>query len=258
MARIHPSAVVEPGAKIADDVVIGACAVVGPEVELAAGVELRAHAHVSGRTTIGEGTRIFPFAVLGEEPQDKSFSGETTELLVGRDNVIREHATIHVGTQRGGGCTRIGDDNFIMNGVHLGHDTEIGSHCIIASHCAFGGHAIVEDHAVVGGLCGIHQFARVGESAMVAAMSGLSKDVPPFSLVSGQRARVSGVNVVGLRRRGFSAEVRAEIKHAFHILFSSKLRLESALERLQAEHLESDEVARLLHFLETSERGFCR
>ncbi len=258
MARIHPSAVVESGAKIADDVVIGACAVVGPEVELAAGVELRAHAHVSGRTTVGEGTRIFPFAVLGEEPQDKSFSGEATELLVGRDNVIREHATIHVGTQRGGGCTRIGDDNFIMNGVHLGHDTEIGSHCIIASHCAFGGHVLVEDYAVVGGLCGIHQFARVGESAMVAAMSGISKDVPPFSLVSGQRACVSGINVVGLRRRGFSAEVRAEIKHAFHILFSSKLRLEPALERLRREHFESDEAARFLHFLENSERGFCR
>ena len=258
MPRIHPSAVVEPGAKIADGAVIGACAVVGPEVELAAGVELRAHAHVTGRTTIGEGTRIFPFAVLGEEPQDKSFSGESTELLVGRGNVIREHATIHVGTQRGGGCTRIGDDNFIMNGVHLGHDAQVGSHCIIASYCAFGGHAIVEDHAVVGGLCGIHQFARVGESAMVAAMSGLSKDVPPFSLVSGQRARVRGINVVGLRRRGFGEKVRAEIKRAFHILFSSKLRLEPALERLRSEQLESDEVARLLHFLESSERGFCR
>jgi UDP-N-acetylglucosamine acyltransferase len=256
--RIHPSAVVEPGAKIAGDVVIGACAVVGPEVELAVGVELRPHAHVCGRTTVGEGTRIFPFAVVGEEPQDKSFTGETTQLLVGRDNVIREHATIHVGTRKGGGCTRIGDDNFIMNGVHIGHDTEIGSHTIIASHCALGGHVLVEDYAVIGGLTGIHQFARIGESVMVAAMSGLSKDAPPFSLVSGARARVSGVNVVGLRRRGFSAGVGAEIKHAFHILFSSKLRLEPALDRLRAEHFESDEVARLLHFIENSERGFCR
>ena len=184
MPRIHPSAVVEPGAKIAADVVIGALAVVGSEVELAAGVELRPHAHVCGRTTIGEGTRVFPFAVIGEEPQDKSFTGETTRLAVGRDNVIREHATIHVGTPKGGGCTRIGDDNFIMNGVHIGHDTEIGSHCIIASHCALGGHALVEDHAVIGGLCGVHQFARVGESVMVAATSALSKDAPPFSLVA--------------------------------------------------------------------------
>jgi UDP-N-acetylglucosamine acyltransferase len=256
--RIHPSAVVEPGAKIAGDVVIGACAVVGPEVELAAGVELRPHAHVCGRTTVGEGTRIFPFAVVGEEPQDKSFTGETTQLLVGRDNVIREHATIHVGTRKGGGCTRIGDDNFIMNGVHIGHDTEIGSHTIVASHCALGGHVLVEDYAVIGGLSGIHQFARIGESVMVAAMSALSKDAPPFSLVAGQRARVSGVNAVGLRRRGFSAEARAEIKHAFHILFNSKLRLEPALERARAERFECDEVARLLHFLENSKRGFCR
>jgi UDP-N-acetylglucosamine acyltransferase len=256
--RIHPSAVVDPAAKLADDVEIGACAVVGPEVELAAGVELRPHAHVCGRTRIGEGTRIFPFAVVGEEPQDKSFTGETTELLVGRDNVIREHTTIHVGTRKGGGCTRIGDDNFIMNGVHVGHDTQIASHCIIASHCALGGHVVIEDYAVVGGLSGIHQFARIGESVMVAAMSGVSKDAPPFSLVSGARARVSGINVVGLRRRGFSSEVRAEIKHAFHILFNSKLRLEVALERVRAERFECAEVARLLHFLENSKRGFSR
>ena len=240
MPTIHPSAVVEPGAKLAGDVVVGARAYVGPEVELAAGVELRPGAHVCGRTTIGEGTRIFPFAVVGEAPQDKSFSGESTQLLVGRDNVIREHATIHVGTRKGGGCTRIGDD------------------CIVASHCALGGHVTVEDYAVIGGLCGIHQFARVGESVMVAAMSALSKDAPPFSLVAGQRARVRGINVVGLRRRGFSAEARAQIKHAFHILFNSKLRLEPALERVRAERFECDEVARLLRFLENSKRGFCR
>ena len=260
MPQIHPSAVVEPGAKLAADVVIGACAVVGPEVELAAGVELRPHAHVCGRTTIGEGSRIFPFAVVGEEPQDMSFTGETTQLLVGRDNVIREHVTIHVGTRKGDGCTRVGDDNFIMNGVHVGHDTEIGSHCIIASHCALAGHVLVEDHAVIGGLSGIHQFTRVGESVMVAAVSALSKDAPPFSLVSSRRGRaqVSGINAVGLRRRGFSSEVRAEIKHAFHILFNSKLRLELALERVRAEHFGCDEVERLLHFLESSKRGFYR
>lgn len=249
---------IEPGAKIADDAEIGAFAFVGSDVELAAGVELRPHAHVCGRTTVGEGTRVFPYAVLGEEPQDKSFSGETTQLLVGRDNVIREHVTIHIGTRKGGGCTRIGDDNFIMNGVHIGHDSEIGSHCIIASYCALGGHVAVEDYAVIGGLSGIHQFARIGESVMVAATSALSKDALPFALVSGRRARVKGINVVGLRRRGFSAEVRAEIKHAFHILFNSKLRLQPALEQLRSEHFECEEVGRLLHFIENSKRGFCR
>jgi len=258
LPRIHPTAVVEPGAKIADDAEIGAGATIGPEVELAPGVEIRPHAHVWGRTTIGSGTRIFPFAVVGEEPQDKSFSGESTELLVGRDNVIREHTAIHVGTRKGGGSTRIGDDNLIMNGVHVGHDTTIGSHCIIASHCAIGGHALLEDYAVVGGLSGIHQFARVGESSMVAALSGVTKDAPPFSLVAGERATLRGLNVVGLKRRGFSTESRRAIRRAYQLLFSSKLRLEPALEQVREECLPSPEVERLVAFLENSERGFSR
>ena len=174
MPRIHATAVVETGAKLADDVCVGAHAYVGPEVELAAGVELRPHAHVTGRTTVGEHCRIFPHAVVGEEPQDKSFSGEVTTLVLGRENVIREHAVIHVGTPKGGGCTRLGDDNLIMNGVHLGHDTQVGSHVIVASLCAVAGHVEIADHAVVGGLTGVHQFARIGESAMVAAMSAVS------------------------------------------------------------------------------------
>jgi UDP-N-acetylglucosamine acyltransferase len=258
LTQIHPSAVVDPAAKIGADVVIGAGAIVGPEVELAAGVELRPHAHVWGRTTIGERTRIFPYAVLGEEPQDKSFSGESTSLVIGRDNVIREHATIHVGTPHGGGCTRVGDDNLIMNGVHVGHDTQVGNHCIIASQCAIAGHAQIQDYAVVGGLSGIHQHARIGESSMVAALSGVTKDAPPFSLVAGERATLRGVNVVGLRRRGFSPEVRAQVRAAFRILFFSKLRLEPALERVRAEGLAGEEVERLLRFLENSERGFSR
>ena len=258
MPSIHPTASVDPKAKLADDVRVGPYAVVGPEVELAAGVELRAHCYVGGRTTLGERTRVFPFAALGEEPQDKSFSGETTELVIGRDNVIREHVTIHVGTRRGGGCTSIGDDNLIMNGVHVGHDSRVGSHVIVASFCALGGHAVVEDYAVVGGLSGVHQHARVGESAMVAAMSGVTKDVPPFALVSGERARVSSVNAVGLKRRGFDPRTRAAIKHAFHVLFSSKLRLQPAVERIRAEGPSTPEVDRLLRFLETSQRGVSR
>lgn len=262
MPQIHPTAVIDPGAKLAEDVEIGACAVVGPDVNLAAGVSLRPHALVTGRTTVGERTRIFPFAVLGEEPQDKTFSGESTELVIGADNVIREHAVIHVGTRKGGGCTRIGDDNLIMNGVHIGHDGQLGSHIIIASQCALGGHVEVEDHAVIGGLCGVHQFARIGESAMVAALSGATKDVPPFSLVAGERAHVVGLNTVGLRRRGFSPESLRQIKHAFHLLFSSKLRLEPAMARVREEILEqgpgSPEVERLLRFLVASERGVSR
>ncbi len=258
MADIHSTAIVDPRAKIAEDVVIGPYATVGPDVELAAGVELRSHAYVWGRTSLGEGTRVFPFAVLGEEPQDKSFSGESTTLLIGRENVIREHVTIHVGTPKGGGCTRIGNDNLIMNGVHVGHDTQIGSHCIVASQCAIAGHVEVQDHAVVGGLSGIHQFARIGESSMVAALSGVTKDAPPFSLVAGERATLRGVNVVGLKRRGASPDSRRQVRRAYQILFHSKLRLEPALERVREEDLDSPEVARLLAFLESSRRGFSR
>lgn len=258
MGRIHPTAVIDPGAKLADDVEIGAYVVVGPGVELEAGVVLRPHCHVWGSTRIGAGTRVFPFAALGEEPQDKSFTGETTRLEIGRSNVIREHVTIHVGTVRGGGCTRIGDDNLLMNGVHVGHDTRIGSHCIVASLSAIAGHVEVQDYAVIGGLSGVHQFARIGESSMVAAKSGVTKDVPPFSIVAGDRATTRGVNAVGLRRRDFSEAARREIKRAFQIIFHSKLRLEPALERVREEGLSSPEVQRLVAFLESSERGFSR
>lgn len=258
MPRIHPSAVVEPAAKLAEDVEIGAHAYVGAEVELAAGVVLRPHAHVTGRTTVGEGSRVFPFAVLGEEPQDHSFSGESTELVIGRRTTIREHAVIHVGTRKGGGCTRIGDDTMVMNGVHVGHDGQVGSHVIIASLCAVAGHVRIEDYAVVGGLSGIHQFARIGESAMVAALSGVTLDAPPFALVAGERATLRGLNVVGLKRRGVAADVRDELKRAFHVLFFSKLRLEPALDRVRAANFKSDEVARLVAFFELSERGVSR
>jgi UDP-N-acetylglucosamine acyltransferase len=258
LPRIHPSAVVDPGAKLADDVEIGAFAMVGPEVELAEGVEIKAHALLTGRTRVGERTRVFPFAVLGEDPQDKSFSGEVTDLVIGADNVIREHAVIHVGTRKGGGSTRIGDDNLIMNGVHIGHDGQLGSHIILASHSALGGHVVIEDFAVVGGLCGIHQQARVGESAMVAALSGVTKDTPPFALAAGARARIAGLNTVGLRRRGFSDETRSAIKRAFHLLFSSRLRLEPALQRVKGELSGCPEVQRLVRFIETSERGVSR
>ncbi len=258
MPRIHPSAVVDPRAKLAEDVEIGPLAVVGPEVELAAGVVVKSHATVTGRTSVGERTRIFPYVVLGEEPQDKSFSGETTELVIGADNVIRENAVIHVGTRKGGGCTRIGDDNLIMNGVHVGHDGQIGSHVILASQSALGGHVVVEDHAVVGGLCGIHQQARVGESAMVAALTGVSKDTPPFALTAGGRARIVGVNSVGLRRRGFPPETRRAIKRAFHLLFRSRTRLSDAIERCRGELGDRPEVERLLRFVESSKRGVSR
>ena len=258
MAQIHPTATVEAGAELASDVEVGHYARVGPEVELLAGVRIASHAIVEGRTRIGEGSRIFPFACVGGEPQDKNFQGEPTRLEIGKKNVIREHVTIHVGTSLGGGCTRLGDDNLIMNGAHIAHDCSIGSHCIIASFSGLAGHVRVEDHAVLGAYTGVHQFARVGESVMSASNAKLSQDAPPYSLVAGDRARLVGVNAIGLKRRRFRPETIREIKHAFHILFHSRLRFESARVRVREELPDSPEVEMLLRFLEKSERGFCR
>ncbi len=257
MADVHPTAIVEPGAILADDVEVGALAYIGPEVELCEGVQIAPHAVVTGSVVVGARTRVFSFACLGGEPQDKTWNGEATRLVIGVDNVIREHATIHVGTRSGGGCTTVGDDNLIMNSAHIGHDCQIGSHCIIASFSGLAGHVSVGDHAVLGAYTGVHQFARVGESVMAASNAKLAQDAPPFSLVAGDRARLAGVNSVGMRRRGFSPETIRSVKHAFHVIFHSRLRLQPALERARQE-ADSPEVERLFRFLEKSERGFCR
>jgi len=255
---IHPTAVVDPCAKVADDVEVGPYVVVGEGVELAPGVEVGSHAHIEGRTLVGAGTRIFPFAVIGTEPQVRGFSGPTSALIIGRNNVIREYAAIHVGTGGGGGCTRIGDDNLIMNNVHIAHDCQVGSHCIIATFTALAGHVAVEDHAVFGAMTGVHQHTRIGESAFTGANSMISMDAPPFSRVAGDRARFIGLNTVGLDRRGFAPEVVATLRHAFHLLFQSKLRFGIAVARVERECGESPEVTRLLDFLRRSERGFIR
>ena len=255
---IHPTAVIDPCAKIADDVEVGPYAVIGEGVELAPGVEVGSHAHIEGRTVVGAGTRIFPFAAIGAEPQVRGFSGPTSALIIGRNNVIREYAAIHVGTGDGAGGTRIGDDNLIMNNVHIAHDCQLGSHCIVATFTALAGHVVVEDHAVFGAMTGVHQYARIGESAFTGANSMISMDAPPFSRVAGDRAHFIGLNTVGLDRRGFAPEVVAALRHAFHVLFQSKLRFEIAVPRVERECGDFPEVTRLLDFLSRSERGFIR
>lgn len=258
MPTVHRTACVEEGAILAPDVVVGAFALVGPEVELASGVEIGAHATLVGRTKVGPNCRIFPHACLGGAPQDREFSGESTSLEIGARTVIREHVTINVGTARGGRCTRVGEDNFIMNSAHIGHDCQVGNHTIIASFCGLGGHTQVDDFAVLGAFTGLHQYARIGESVMVAGGTKISLDAPPFTMVAGDRARLVGLNAVGLRRRGFPPKTRAQIKHAFHLIFQSKLRLEDALARVDEEIGAVPEVERLVSFLRKTERGFCR
>ena len=255
---IHPTACVEPGAELGDGVRIGAFAVVGAEVELQAGVEVGPHATLLGRTRVGPECRIYPHACLGAAPQDREFDGEITRLEIGARTVLREHTTVNVGTTRGGGCTRIGDDNFLMNGAHVGHDCQIGDQTIVSSFCGLGGHSRVDDFAVLGAYTGLHQHARVGESVMVAGGAKVSRDAPPYSMVAGDRARIVGLNSVGLRRRGFDAETRARIKRAFHLIFQSKLRLDDALARVEEEIGAIAEVERLVTFLRKTERGFCR
>jgi UDP-N-acetylglucosamine acyltransferase len=257
VARIHPSAVVDPGAKLADDAELGPYCVIGGEVELGPGVEVGSHAVIVGRTAIGPRTRVFPFTVIGESPQLRE-SEAGTRLSIGADNVIREFCSIHAGSAAGGDATRIGDGNFLLNNAHVAHDCRIGDRCVLASLSALAGHVVIEDHAVIGAMVGVHQFVRIGEHSFTGAATRLSKDVPPFSRVAGQRARWIGVNGVGLRRSGFEPETIAELRRAFRLLFRSKLRLATAIERVAREHAGSAEVARLLRFLATSRRGITR
>jgi UDP-N-acetylglucosamine acyltransferase len=258
VAKIHPTAVVDPGAKLADDVELGPYTIVGNGVRLDAGVKVASHVIIVGHTGIGSGTRIFPFCVIGEEPQVQGVEGETS-LHIGQNNIIREYASIHAGSSIGVGCTRVGDNNFILNNVHVAHDCQVGSNTIIASFSAMAGHVVMEDYAVLGAMVGVHQFVRIGENAFVGANTKLSKDVAPFSKVAGgDHARFAGVNGIGMKRRGFSDEKVAELKHAFHLLYQSKLRLAPAMERVERELSGSREVAQLLHFLRTSTRGVTR
>ncbi len=258
MARVHETAVVDPGAKLAEDVEIGPFAVIGEGVELAAGVVVGAHAVLGGRTSVGCRTRIHAGALLGGEPQIQGGRGEATTLAIGEDCEIRELAVVHAGSPGSGGGTRIGDHSYLMNHVHVGHDCRVGAHCVLASYAALAGHVEIEDHAGLGAFSGVHQFVRIGESAFTAAGSRVSKGVPPYALVAGDRARLVGLNRTGLERRGLPPEARAALKHAFHLLFYAKLRLAPALERAQRECGGGAEVERLLRFLRESERGFVR
>jgi UDP-N-acetylglucosamine acyltransferase len=231
--------------------------VVGPEVELGPGVVVGSHVVVTGRTTVGARTRIFPFSVLGEAPQIQGEPGQT-RLYVGSDVVVREFCSVHVGSPEGSGGTRIGDRSFLLNNVHVAHDCRVGSDCIVASFSAMAGHVVVGDHAALAAMVGVHQFCRIGESAFVGAGAKLGRDVLPFSRAAGERPRFAGVNRRGLERRGFSREKIAELKHVFHVLFHSKLRLEPALDRVKRESGDSPEVQRLLEFVAASRRGITR
>ena len=260
---VHPTAVVESGAKLADGVAVAAYAVIGSDVELAEGVQIGPHVVLQGRTFVGARTRVFAHACLGAEPQVRGFEDASSELRIGEDNVFREHVTVHRATGEGDAATRIGDRNYFMNGSHVAHDCQVGSDCVLASFSGLAGHVRIDDHAVLGAYTGVHQHGRVGESAMTASGAKLSKDAPPFSLVAGDRARLVGLNLVGLRRRGFApTDIRA-IKHAYRLLRPSESganasRLPEVLAAIESEGRGSIHVRTLVDFIRDSERGVCR
>ena len=219
MLKIHPTAVVDKAATLASDVEIGPYCLIGPNVTLGAGVRVLSHAVIDGHTTVGEQTIIHPFASLGLSPQHLSYKGEPTKLTIGHHNVIREHVTMHVGTAQGSMETRVGNHSFFMAGSHVAHDCVLEDHVILTNNVALGGHVHVGEYANIGGLSGVHQYVRIGKHAMVGGVTGVDKDVIPYALAIGNRARLTGLNIVGLRRRGFSREDIRSLRTAYGLLF---------------------------------------
>jgi UDP-N-acetylglucosamine acyltransferase len=256
---IHPTAVVEPGAKIAPSCSIGPYCIVGSEVEIGSGCDLISHVVMQGKTTIGDNNRFFPFAVIGGEPQDISYAGESTGVAMGDNNVIREAVTINRGTAKGGGTTRIGSHTLVMAYSHIGHDSVLSDHAMLINGATLAGHVLIDEWAVVGALCAVHQFVRVGAHSYIGAGTVITKDVLPFSkCVTPRNTKVYGLNAVGLQRRGFSKERIRKIHHAFHVIFNSKLNITQAMTRLKSEEEQNDDIHLLLRFVEESERGIVR
>jgi UDP-N-acetylglucosamine acyltransferase len=252
---IHPSAVVSPRARIGRNCYIGPYSMIGDEVVLGEGVRLESHCVIDGRTTIGEATHIFPFVSIGLAPQDLKYKGEPSETRIGKNGRIREFVTIHRGTEAGNLLTQIGDDCLIMAQAHIAHDCMLGNDVIMANAATLAGHVIVEDGANIGAYSGVHQFCRVGREAYVGGYSVIVKDALPFALTVGNHARCYGLNSTGMRRRGYSREVRDALHHAFHLLLSAKLNTSQALTRIREDIQGSPEVNELARFIETSKRG---
>jgi UDP-N-acetylglucosamine acyltransferase len=259
MADIHPTAIVAPGARLADDVAIGPYCVVGEHVVLGPAVCLKSHVVVEGRTTIGARTRVFPFASIGHEAQDLKYAGEPSSLEIGHDNTIREHVTINPGTAGGGMVTRIGNHCVLMVGAHVAHDCQVGDHVILVNNATLGGHVVIEDHAILGGLSAVHQFVRIGRHAMIGGMSGVERDVIPYGLVMGDRARLTGINIIGMQRRGFSREDIQGLRSAYEFLFSADGTLNDRVNEAAERFGDIGPVDEIIAFIRAdSARAICR
>ncbi len=258
MARIHSTALVSPGARLGEDVDIGAYTLVGEHVEIDEGTRVGPHAVITGHTRIGRDNRIFQFVSLGEEPQDKKYAGEPTRLEIGDHNVIREFCTFNTGTVQDAGVTRIGSHNWIMAYVHIAHDCVVANHTIFANNASLAGHAHVDDYAILGGFTGVHQFCRVGAHVITGIASVVRQDIPPYFTVAGSPAQPHGINSEGLKRRGFSPEAITAIKRAYKALYKSGLTLADAQAIIAQEAKGTPELVRLAEFLAQPGRGIVR
>jgi UDP-N-acetylglucosamine acyltransferase len=262
VSRIHPTALVDAKAQLADDVEIGAYSLIGANVRIDVGSSIGAHSVIEGHTTLGRGNRIHPFCSIGGPPQDKKYAGEPTRLEIGTGNTIREDCTLNTGTVQDAGVTRIGDDNWIMAYVHVAHDCRIGSHTILANAVQLGGHVQLGDWAFLGGLSGVHQFVRVGAHAMTGFQTRLSQDLPPFVTASGNPAQAQGINAEGLKRRGFDAQRIEAVKQMHRWLYRKSLALDDAVAQIgamrDANAASADDIVLMLDFLAAAQRGIVR
>ncbi len=255
-AVIHPTALVEDGAQIGEGAYIGPFCHVGPEVVLGDRVELKSHVVIAGRTELGAESVVFPFAVIGEIPQDKKFAGERTRLVIGARARIREHVTMNTGTEGGGGITRVGDDGLFMAGCHVAHDAQIGDRVILVNNCAIAGHCVLEDDVIVGGLSGVHQFVRIGRGAIIGAVTMVTNDVIPYGLVQAPRGQLDGLNLVGLKRRGVDRADITALRAAFQMLAQGEGTFQDRARRL-GDETESAYVREIVAFvLGDSDRSF--
>jgi len=258
MNGIHPTALVDPAAEVASDAEIGPFSVIGPKVRIGAGCWIGPHVVVTGRTTIGRNTRIFQFASIGEEPQDKKYAGEDTELIIGDNNTIREMCTFSRGTAQGGGKTVIGNNNWIMACVHIAHDCILGDNIIMANNTSLAGHVTVGDWAILSGYSLIHQFCAVGEHSFTSFASYVNQSIPPYVTVSGEKAKARGVNTEGLKRRGYTSEQIQQVRRAYKILYRSGKTMEEAREELAIMARESSEIQPLVDFLDRTDKSMIR
>lgn len=257
--EIHPTAILDKDVLLDEDVFIGPYCVLGRGVKIGKANRLISNVVMEGRTETGENCTIYPFATIGLSPQDIKYKGEDTAVRIGSNNIIREYISIHRASVGGDGVTVIGDDNFLMAYVHIAHDCKVGSRITMANSVGLSGHVVVEDCVVIGGMVGVHQFTRIGGYSMIGGVSRITQDIPPYVIASGiDKSKLFGLNVVGLKRHGFSEETIGDLKKAYRILFREKLSLKDAVKKVQEELPYSDEIKRLIEFIQKNKRGICR